>query len=228
MISIRPKQIFYVPILVATAVFFVFVSRGTAMGDPLTNLRWFFTDLFRVQLDNPEVIRRGSDPELANTPPADLNERRALQLIKPTSDRNGPLSCDDIAVMGFSEWQEGFQKSQEARQNADSNHVTPEMNWPTFWNWNSPAFVSLYVQRTLLGNLKSASISVAVVGHSFQVSSVIDQSKNEITGNALNRLFEVRGRGYQSLFEHQLSGKKFTVTETENCTEFSIFRMEVI
>lgn len=228
MLSIKQKRAFYVPLLIAAAVFFVVVSRGTAMGDPLTNLRWFFTDLFRAQLDNPEVIRRGSDPELANTPPDDLYERRALHLIKPTSDHGGLLSCDDLTVMGFREWQEGLQKSQEARQNADSNHITPEMNWPTFWNWNSPAFVSLDVQRTLLGNLKSALLSVAVVGHNFQVSSVIDQSKSEITGNALNRLFEVHGRGYQSLFEHQLSGKKFTVTETENCAEFSIFRMEVI
>ncbi|MDX8355535.1 hypothetical protein [Cognatiyoonia sp. IB215182] len=224
----KQKRIFYAPLLIIAVIFFVLVSRGVAMGDPLTNLRWFFTDLFRAQLDNPEMILRGSDPELANTPPADLNERRALHLIESTSGREEPLSCDDVAVMGFREWHEGLQKSQEARQNSDSSHITPEMNWPTFWNWNSPAFVSLDIKRTLLGNLRSASVSVAVVGHSFQISSVIDQSKNKIANNALNRLFEVRGRGYRSLFEHQLSDKEFIITETENCTEFSIFRMEVI
>ncbi|WP_068319030.1 hypothetical protein [Polycladidibacter hongkongensis] len=229
MILQKKMLLFLKVVLFSVFLSFTFPTKTTALGDPLSNLRIFFVDLFRVQIDSPATILLGRDRQLANTPPADVGAVRALHIIRHVNVEGFKhhVSCDDIAILGFNEWEEGFRQAQETLLQAESNVTTKEMWWPTFWKWNSPVDVSLKIKRNFWGNLRAASVSVAVIKGNFQISNVLDQSQSKIRETALRRVFEVRGKGYESLFEYQIDGKRVSLLGTDKCNDFSIFRLEV-
>ncbi|MDT0684699.1 hypothetical protein RM543_18720 [Roseicyclus sp. F158] len=218
---------FFTPMFFVAAMCFVLVSEGIAMGDPLINLRRFFTDLFRVQIDGPEVIRRGSDPQLANTPPSDPEFKRALHLSPSAITDNESLTCGDIVFLGYYDWLEKFNEAQEARLQAQDNRTTPEMRWPNFWDWNSPVFARTTTRRTFLGNLKSVPVSVAVLGNNWDISNFINPEINKLTDSALQRVFSVKGRGYDSIYEFHIDSKDVVLSEALDCDGFTIFNIEV-
>ena len=198
-----------------------------AAGDPLFNLRWLFETLFRLQFDSPEEIIRRSEWGNKNAPPNDINARRALHLKYHPPRRLKHLTCNDIAILGYRDWEVGFKRAKEARAKATDNRITPEMNWPNFVDWDSPAYVVLNIRRTFLGNLKSASLSVAVLGDDFDIGRVLDQNTGKIPKSNLQQLFAVRGRGFEQLHENGLSDKLITVSKITRCDGFSIFDLDV-
>ncbi len=217
---------FFKPLLLVIALCFVFPSHSAAMGDPLFNLRGFFTDLFRVQIDNPETILRGSDMQLGNTPPSNIEKKRALHIKTSTRSDIKSLSCDDIVFLGYNDWLAGFEKARYARSRAQDNLVTSEMIWPNFWNWNSPVFAIVSTRRTLLGNLKSVSASIAALGNDWNISDIINHETHKFTESALQLVFSVKGRGYDSLYEFQMSSRNVVLSGSLECNGFTIFNIE--
>ena len=218
---------FIKPVLLVAAICFVSATRSMGLGDPLTNLNSFITDLFRVQIDSPEMIRRGTDLNLGNTPPTDPEIKRALHVLPSATTDTESLTCSDIVFLGYHDWLEGFNEAQKARLQAQDNRITPEMRWPNFWNWNSPAYARITTKRTFLGNLKSVSASVAVLGNDWNISNLINPEINKITDLALQSVFSVTGRGYDSLYEFQIDSKDIILSETLDCDGFTIFNFEV-
>lgn len=200
---------------------------SAAAGDPLFNLRWFFEDLFRVHIDGPEVVMRGSDLHLANTPPSNLDERRALHPVQDAGISPGEFSCEAFELKGFSDWRAGFELARQARAQASDNKITQDMRWPNFWHWNSPVYASADVERTAIGNLRAASISVAVLGRDFDISNVLNETDNQITDTALGALFEIRGRGYEPLYVSQIREKNVFLASSEHCVDFVILQLVV-
>ncbi len=132
-----------------------------------------------------------------------------------------------MELRGFAQWLEGREGAQEAREAATDNLVTVDTVWPSFWSFNSPALASIDVRRTLFGNLRSASVSVAVLGHDFEISDVLDLETNRLEAGALNLLSQVRGRNYAGMFQAQMSDMDVTLVSTETCDDFTIYRIEV-
>jgi hypothetical protein len=217
---------FFTPMFFVAAMYFVFVSESMA-GDPLINLRLFFTDLFRVQIDGIEKTRRGSDWELANTPPTDPEIKRALHLVPSAITDTGSLTCSDIVFLGYEDWLEGLSAAKEARSRAQDNRVTSEMLWPNFWHWNSPVFARTTTKSTFLGNLKSVSASVAVLGNDWDISNFINPEINKFTDSALQGVFSVTGFGYDSLYEFHIDSKDVVLSGALDCDGFTIFNIEV-
>lgn len=200
---------------------------AAAAGDPLINLTRFFEDLFRVQIDGPEIVGRGFDLHSANTPPSNLEERRALHPVQDSEVPTEEFACEGFELKGFSDWRVGFELARKARSQAKGNKITQDMRWPNFWDWNSPVYVSANVNRTLIGNLRSASISVAVLGREFDISEVLNEAEHQIADTALEALFAIRGRGYEPLYDLHIREKEVFLTSSEQCVDFVIFKLRV-
>lgn len=213
--------------VVAACLCTVLWAGPSASGNPLINLSSFFEDIFRVQLDGVGIIRRSTIPSLANMPPRDPSARRALHITGEKQISPERVSCVDFSIQGYSDWKDLAEKAKDARARRTDNITTPEMRLPNFWDWNSPVHVSLETKTNILGNLKSALVTVATLGHDFEYTDVIDPSSNKFSPVALRMVFGVGWKRYDSLFKSQLENKDIVVVEITPCTDFSIVKFEV-
>lgn len=200
---------------------------GTALGIPLINFDGFIRNAFRVHLDSVSYIEAATDMNRGNTPPDNPEEKRALHLASHHERRPKRLTCEDIEIQGYEDWLEGLNKAKAARAAATDNRWTAEMSWWNFERWNSPAYVLTNTRYTLLGNLRSAVLYVAVLGEDFDIARVLDQDGQTFTQETLNLVFSIRGWGYDILYENQLSDKAISLQNTTHCAGFVIFELEI-
>lgn len=78
-----------------------------------------------------------------------------------------------------------------------------------------------------MGNLKSASASVAAIGNNWSVADVINRETASFAESALQRVFSIKGRGYESLYEFQISPKEIVLSGSLECDGFTIFNIEI-
>ena len=206
----------------------LFPSIGTAMGMPLINFSLFFEDLFRVQLQDPSEISVYGNEETANAEPEDPSVKSALRPVKNGKKVRPPLSCEGIEILGYEDWKEEFESAKRALDARTGNRVTPEMEWSPFVTWNSPAYATTKTRNTILGNLRSADVSVAVLGHGFDINSVLDQDNKKIAAPALERVLAKPGSwGYLRLYWVQIDKKSVQLTSSTVCDGFNIYNLKV-
>ena len=199
---------------------------GTAMGIPLINFDGFIRNAFRVHFDSIEEIEGPSRYNAIN-PPEDSLEKRALHLASHHDRRPKKLACEDIEIQGYEDWLAGLNKAKAARAAAKDNRWTAEMSWWSFERWNSPVYVLSDVEATILGNLRSANLLVAVLGEDFDIERVLNQNAKTFTQETLSLVFSIRGWGYDRLYENQLSDKAISLENTMRCPGFLVFELEV-
>lgn len=205
----------------------LFPSIGAAMGDPLVNLRMFFVHSFRVQFDEPSEVMQNYDLKFGNAAPEDISEKRALHPVRSDAESSFNLSCEDIEILGYEDWREGFENARQARAASTGNLITSDMRWPNFVGWNSPAYARINVESSILGNLISADVSIAVLGNDFDIDSVLDQTNRRLSDPTLRRVISITGMGYNTLYQSQLSEKSIQLSSTKNCDGFTIYNLEV-
>ncbi|MEP2781437.1 MAG: hypothetical protein ABJO67_03905 [Pseudoruegeria sp.] len=197
------------------------------MGDPLVNLRMFFVHSFRVQFDEPREIMLNYDLKLGNAAPEDTSEKRALHPFRSGTEPKPNLSCEDIEILGYEDWREGFENARQARAASIGNLITSDMRWPNFVGWNSPAYARISVESSILGNLISADVSIAVLGNDFDIDSVLDQTNRRLSDPTLGRVLSITGMGYDILYQSQLSEKSIQYSSMIKCDGFTIYNLEV-
>ena len=196
------------------------------MGIPLINFEGFVQNAFRVHFDSIEEIEGPSRYNAIN-PPEHSEEKRALHLASHHARRPKELACEDIEIQGYEDWLAGLNKAKAARAAAKDNRWTAEMSWSNFERWNSPVYVLPDVEATILGNLRSANLFVAVLGEDFDIERVLDQDAKTFTQETLSLVFSIRGWGYDRLYENQLSDKAISLQNMTRCPGFMIFELEV-
>lgn len=203
------------------------LSGCLPVGDPLVNLDAFIEDLFRFQLDPIDVALLRSDPQKANQPPADIDERRAVHLVHGFQSGRDVLTCNDVTLLGYDEWEAGNARARRARENAVGNQSTAEMQWPNFWNWNSPALAIPQKRTALLGTLFSATYEIALLGGRSESANVVNNETQHISAATLERVLSIRGRGYQGLYDNQLASKSFSIETNHECETLTILTLTI-
>jgi hypothetical protein len=208
---------------------FAFVTYPSAgvPGDALVNLRSFFEHAFRVHFDDPSELGGGHNRKLVPAEPVDTETKRALRPSKSGVYVGPDLSCDDVKLRGYHDWKKRHDIAVRARSEAVDNTLTPEMWLISFFDWNSPAYPVLKVRRTFWGNLKSAKLSVAVLGNDFDIDTVLDQPNEKLSDLTMERVLSINRYNYSGLFESQLAEKNIILLSTTRCDEFSIFNLEI-
>lgn len=205
----------------------LFPSIGITLGNPLVNLRMFFVHSFRVQFEEPNQIMQSRNPLTANAKPEDTSAIRSLHPFGNGKEITSSLSCEDIGIFGYEDWREGLESALQARSASTGNTITPDMRWPTFVHWNSPAYATVDFQSSILGNLISADVSIAVIGNEFNIGDVLDQDNRQISALTLERVLSITGMGYNNLYQSQLSEKSIQLLSTIICDGFNIYNLEV-
>ena len=213
-------------VLIGAMFLVAFTIRILPTGDPLGNLPIFVEDIFRLEVDDVDNIRQRSN---SNKSPDDPSDLRSLQINSTKDLRPSDWICGDFVLEGYETWSKGAENARKARDEATNNTVTPDMQWPTFWSWNSPVYTNTRIRTDFFTGmfLKSVDSTIAVYGTEFDVAEVVDLENGKFADVALDQIFLVKGRGYEGLYQNQILEKTVSVSEIRTCDDITIFRLKI-
>ncbi|MGJ8605901.1 MAG: hypothetical protein ACSHXH_17420 [Marivita sp.] len=200
---------------------------GSSMGDPLFNLRLFFEDSARVHLDDASLIRQRHISQFGDLSEDEVASRVSIHPTHPDRLSESSTTCNDYQLTNYKDWLSGIERAKAARSEAKSNFVTPEMNWPGFLLWSSPSFAYVDIKRTYFGDLKRASVVLAISDESFDINSLLDREVNFFSQDTIEKLNALSRYGYDAILEYQLKGKKVRLSNKIECDGFQLFIMSV-
>lgn len=210
-----------------------FPSKSSALGDPLTNMGLFFEHIFRVHFDSPISINNAY--RMFPDEGIQINKRDlAVKRSETDLSRWRPLACADIALRSQDGWKAekdlAIRTTEIWKLSKDKNKRPPKEAYIIKYSeWNTPAFAHVYRRRSsLLGNLRKARVSVAVLGEDFDVSLVWDEKTADLTTDTINLVKAVRSFGYEGLYDVQIGPKEISVIKKLSCPDgFSIFNFAI-